>query len=65
MIGKTVLKTLDDLSHEVVEPEPDKSGPAHLESIPASLQEARHVPLPVWESEFSKSQVYRHWGINE
>jgi hypothetical protein len=65
MRGNTVLKSLDDHSHEVVEQEPDRPAPDYLESTPASLQEARHVPLPVWESEYSISPAYRHWGINE
>jgi hypothetical protein len=65
MKGKTVLKSLDDLSHEVVEPEPDRPAPDYLESIPASLQELRHVPLPVREFEYFEAPGYQHWGINE
>jgi hypothetical protein len=65
MKRKTVLKYLDDLPHEVVEPEPDRPAPDYLESSPARLQGLRHVPLPIWGSEHSDSAAYRHWGINE
>jgi hypothetical protein len=65
MKQKTVLKSLDDLSPEVVEQEPDKSAPGRPESIPAGLRERRHVPLPVRESKHFYSTAYRHWGLNE
>jgi hypothetical protein len=65
MKRETVLNSLDDLSHEVVEPEPDRPAPDYLESSPASLQELRHVPLPIGVPEHSDSAAYRHWGINE
>ena len=65
MKGNTVLKSLDDVSHEVVEPEPDRPAPDYLESISAGLHEPRHVPLPVRESEHSEFPGYRYWGINE
>jgi hypothetical protein len=65
MKRETVLESLGDLSHEVVEPEPDNSVPAHLGLIPAGLRGAAHVPLPVRESEYSESPAYRYWGINE
>ncbi len=65
MKGNTVLKSLDDVSHEVVEPEPDRPAPDYLESISAGLREPRHVPLPICVSEHSDSAAYRYWGINE
>ena len=65
MKEKTVLKSLDDLSHEVVELEPDKPAPDYLESIPVSLHELRHVPLPIRKSEHSDLTGYLHWGLNE
>ena len=65
MKPRTVLKSLDELSHEVVEPEPDEAAPAHLELIPAGLREPLHVRLPVREPEHSYSAGYRHWGLNE
>ncbi len=65
MKPKTVLKSLDDRSREVVEPEPGRPAPDNLESIPASLPEPRYVPLPIREPERSYSEAYRHWGLNE
>jgi hypothetical protein len=65
MKGKTVLKFLDDIAHEMVEPEPDRPAPDYLELIPARLQEPRHVPLPIRESEHSDWAAYPHWGLNE
>jgi hypothetical protein len=59
------LKSLDDLSPEVIEPEPDRSAPDYLESTPATLQEPRHVPMPVRELERFASAAYLHWGLNE
>jgi hypothetical protein len=65
MKEKTVLKSLDDLSHEVLEPEADRSAPDYLEWIPESLEEPRHVALPVPEPEHYYSAGYPHWGLNE
>jgi hypothetical protein len=60
-----VFKSLDDISPEVFEPEPDRPAPDYLELIPASLQEPRHVPLPILESGHSGFAAYPHWGLNE
>jgi hypothetical protein len=60
-----VLKSLDDIPPEVVEPEPDRPAPDYLELIPANLQESRYVPLPDRESEHSGFTGYAHWGLNE
>jgi hypothetical protein len=65
MKEKTVLKSFDNPSREMVEPEPDKPAPGYLELIPASLQEPQHVPLPIRELKHSDWAAYRHWGINE
>jgi hypothetical protein len=60
-----VLKSLDDISPEVVEPEPDRPAPDYLEWIPANLKEPRYIPLPDRESEHSGFAGYAHWGLNE
>jgi hypothetical protein len=65
MKSKTVLKSLDDLSPEVIKLEPDKTAPAHLDSTPARLWGPRHVPLPVREWKHSDPVGYQHWGLNE
>jgi hypothetical protein len=65
MKGNSVLKSLDDIPHEMVEPEPDRPAPDFLELIPARPQEGRYVPLPSRESEHSGFAGYPHWGLNE
>jgi hypothetical protein len=65
MKRNTVLISLDDFSSDVVEPEPDRSAPAHLEAIPAGLWEPRHVPLLIRDLEYSCSGGYPHLGLNE
>ncbi|MGA3179873.1 MAG: hypothetical protein ABSF38_05980 [Verrucomicrobiota bacterium] len=60
MKRNTVLESLDDLSHEMVEPELDRPAPDYLELIPARRQKPRHVPLPIWESEHSDWAAYLH-----
>jgi hypothetical protein len=65
MKGNSVLKSLDDIPHEMVEPEPDRPAPDYLEPIPAGLWEPQHVPWPVREWEHFESPGYPHWGINE
>jgi len=61
----TVLESLDDLAHGMVEPELDRPAPDYLELTPARLQEPRRVRLPVREPEHSYSAGYLHWGLNE
>jgi hypothetical protein len=61
MKTETVLKSLGDLSPELVEPEADQ--PASW--IPAGQSELRHIPSPVWEAEHFYPAGYQHWGINE
>jgi len=65
MKTNTVPKSLNDLSREVVEPEPDWPAADFLELTPARLQELRPVSLPFRESEHSGFAGYPHWGLNE
>ncbi len=62
MKGKTMLESIDDLSHEVVEPEPDR--PAQTDPKP-SVQQVREIQLPLRVPEHSGFEGYRHWGLNE
>jgi hypothetical protein len=62
MKGKTVLKSLDDLSPELVEPEPDR--PTQTNPKP-SVQQLQEIQLPIRAPEHSAFEGYRHWGLNE
>jgi hypothetical protein len=62
MKGKTVLKSLDDLSHEVCEPEPDR--PTQTNPKP-SVQQPQEIKLPIRAPEHSGFEGYGHWGLNE
>jgi hypothetical protein len=65
MKEKTILHSFDELSHEVVKPDPDMPASVYPESTPARVREARRIPLPVQEPKDVASAGYRHWGINE
>jgi hypothetical protein len=65
MKPKTSLHSFDELSHEVVKPDPDMPAAAYPESTPAHVREARRIPLPVQEQKDVDSGGYQHWGINE
>jgi len=65
MKRKTVLKSLDDLSPEVVEPEPGRPAPASPKPTPASVQEPPETQLPILAPEHSGFAGYPHWGLNE
>jgi hypothetical protein len=62
MKGKTVLESLDDLSHEMVEPEPDR--PMQTDPKP-SVQQLREIQLPIRAPDYAGLEGYRHWGLNE
>jgi len=65
MKRKTVLKSLDDLSPEVVEPKPDRRAQASLKPTPASVQGQVETQLPIPVPEHSGFAGYPHWGLNE
>jgi hypothetical protein len=65
MKRNTVLKSLEDFSPEVVEPEPDRPAQDYLDLTPARLQEPRPASLPFRGSERSGFAGYPHWGLNE
>jgi len=62
MKGKTVLESLDDLSHEMIGPEPDSSAQTNPEP---SVHQLREIQLPIRAPEHSGFEGYRHWGLNE
>jgi len=65
MKRKTVLKSFDDLSPEVVAPEPERPAQASPKPTPASVQKPPETKLPIAEPEHSGFAGYPHWGLNE
>jgi hypothetical protein len=62
MKAKTILESLDDVSHEAVEREPDS--PTQTNPEP-SVQQLREIQLPIRAPEYFGFEGYRHWGLNE
>ena len=62
MKGKTVLESLDGLSQETVEPEPDR--PTQTDPKPR-VQQPREIQFSIRAPERSAFEGYRHWGLNE
>ena len=65
MKRKTVVESFDDLSPEVVEPEPDRPAQASPKPRPASVQQPPETQLPILVPEHSIFAGYPHWGLNE
>jgi hypothetical protein len=62
MKGNTILESLDDFSHEAVEPEPDR--PTQTNPKP-SLHQPQEIQLPIRAPTHFGFEGYRHWGLNE
>jgi hypothetical protein len=62
MTRKKVLKSLADLTAEVIGAESTESAETKLQ---VDAQQLRQIPRPVGSSEASTDQGYRHWGLNE
>ncbi len=65
MKRKKVLKSLADLSPEVVEPEPARPVQRNPEPGPADAKEQRENQLHIRASECSDFAGYPHWGLND
>jgi hypothetical protein len=65
MKRKNVLKSLDDLAPEVLEPEPERPAQGNPEPSPADAKTQRENQLSTTVPEHSGLVGYRHWGLNE
>ncbi len=65
MKTRIALKSLNDLSLEILKPETDKPVPATPEPNSTVSQERDRVLVPLRQREHADSTGYRHWGINE
>ena len=65
MKRKTVLKSLENLSPKVFEPEPDRPAQASSKPTPASVQDPPKSQFPILVPEHSGLTGYSHWGLNE
>jgi hypothetical protein len=65
MKTRPVLKSLADLSPEVLEPEPERPAQGNPEPSPADAKMQRENQLHITVPEHSGFVGYRHWGLNE
>jgi hypothetical protein len=65
MKTRPVLKSLADLSPEVLEPEPERPAQGNPEPSPAEAKTQRENQLHFTVPEHSGFVRYRHWGLNE
>ena len=65
MKRKEVLKSLADLSTEVVEAEAARPAQASPKPSPAGAEQPREPQSPIREPENSGFPGYEHWGLNE
>jgi len=65
MKPKTVLKSLAELSSEVVEMGSTKPAQARPKPSPAGVQQLQETGLPFRVPDYSDLAGYSHWGLNE